>query len=168
MHHDEEEWEQDEAWLEARARRRSTRDDDEEASTAPAEQPVQVPLEQELPGSVYFIPHDIWDFPTHNPKDRPGVCVGCDLPTRWTWLFRGVDAHSPVTKSYEVILVEPTKPNGLEKQTAFLVEPYPVRLHRLLTFHAPPSLIGRLETVYFQPIHTRFLDIVRANRREEP
>ena len=159
----EEEWEREEDWLRARSRH-GRRDADEDE---PPQQPSPRSLEDELLGAVYYIPHHVWDFVTRQPKDRPGVCVACDVATRWTWLSRGVDAGSPVTQNREVIVVVPSGANGLEKETAFLVEPYGVRLHRLLTFHSHPRLVGRLEQEYLGPMRGRFLEIIEANRREE-
>jgi hypothetical protein len=154
-------WDEDEAWLEARWRRRTAGQEQRREGGPPS----VAPLQEELPGSVYYVPHDVWNVPTRQPKDRPGVCVGCDVPGRWAWLYRGIDASSPVVRSHETILVPPSGANGLKKLTAFLVEPQGVRLHRLMTFHSHPRLVGRLEDVYFQPMQERFLQIVQANRR---
>jgi hypothetical protein len=153
---DNDEWDQGDAWLEARTRRRV-----DGPASAPSE-----PTEQELPGSIYYVPHKEWKTPTRQPKDRPGVCVLCDVPSRWAWLSRGLDAGSPVLNDHDHLVVPSSPGNGLGKLTAFLLdEPHTIRLHRLLTYHSHPRLIGRLEDCYLSPLRQRFLDIVRANRR---
>jgi hypothetical protein len=155
-------WGDDDAWLEARYRCRRAADEDVPAGS---QQPA-APVEEELPGSVYFIPHRDWkNVRTRRPKDRPGVCVACDVAARWAWLYRGLDAGSPVLQDHETIIVPPSKANGLDKPTGFIVEPQGIRLHRLLTYHNPSRLIGRLEDHYLQPMQDRFLEIIQANRR---
>jgi len=155
-------WDEDEAWLEGRRRQREGED------RTPSEEQVGPLAEDELPGSIYYVPHAVWNFPTRQPKDRPGVCVACDVPARWAWLCRGIDAASPVLRTHDAVLVPPSAPNGLEKLTAFLVEPSGVRLHRLLTLHDSPRRIGRLEDEYLLSLRQRFLDVIQANRRGVP
>jgi len=146
-------WDEDEVWLEGRRSRRGAE------YRAPAKEQVGALAEDELPGSIYFVRHAVWKFPTRQPKDRPGVCVACEVPARWAWLCRGIDAASPVLRTHDAVLVPPSAPNGLEKLTAFLVEPCGVRLHRLLTLHDSPRRIGRLEDEYLRPLRQSFLDI---------
>src|SRR5579884_745047 len=95
-------WDEDEAWLEGRRRQREGED------RTPSEEQVGPLAEDELPGSIYYVPHAVWNFPTRQPKDRPGVCVACDVPARWAWLCRGIDAASPVLRTHDAVLVPPS------------------------------------------------------------
>jgi len=75
----------DDAWLETRYRARDAyRSRDAVDEDAQSQHPA-VPVDEELPGSVYYIPHRDWkNVHTRQPKDRPGVCVACDVAARWT------------------------------------------------------------------------------------
>jgi hypothetical protein len=130
--------------------------------------PRLIPLEEELPGSVYFVPDEAWGFRAPHRRDHPGVCVACDVPGRRGWLYKGTDAGAAVVERYDALLVEPSDENGLGKLTAFALEPRAIRLHKILTWHAPPRQLGRLEDRHFRPMRAHFLAIVQANRHGQP
>jgi hypothetical protein len=132
------------------------------------DEPPAVPVEEALPGSVYFVPDEVWGFEALHRLDHPGVCVGCDVPRRWGWLYKGTDARAAVAARYDALVVPPSPENGLGKPTAFALEPRAVRLHKVLTWHVSSRRLGQLEDEYFRPMRVHFLAIIEANRRTPP
>jgi hypothetical protein len=143
---DEEEWwdDRDEPAFERVRRPRRSRDEPDEPG-APDEPTVPVSMQVELEGSVYRIPTALWWFTVTNRRDRPGVCVRCDLPARVAVLCPGRDPDSPWSLAATVILIEPTANNGLTKSTAFALTPWPVDIRMLQLIHNAGERMGRLE-----------------------
>jgi hypothetical protein len=121
----------------------------------------QLPVEQELVGSVYMVPDHLWKFRTPGREDHPGVCVWVDLKTRLAFLYKGTDLSAARADRTELILVEPSEENGLNKPTALSLDPHCIRLHILLNLHRSPRWLGRLEVAALFPLRQHFEALLR-------
>jgi hypothetical protein len=143
-------WDDDDYWDDAQERasvpaRRHRRDDDEEPPPSPA--PLN-PVEEELEGSVYAISDPLWGFEVPDRDWHPGVCVRVDIKSSLTFCYKGTDASRARTDRFPMVVVEQSKQNGLEKQTAFSLEPHRIPLPILRKIHNQGGWKGSLESVY--------------------
>ena len=167
-------WDEEEWWDDAdepafvRIRKPSKPSDEEEAGRAPGAPGEPVPVEDELEGSIYRIPTALWWFDVSNRRDRPGVCVRCDLPARVAVLCPGRDPDSPWSKATTVMVVPPTADNGLTKATAFALTPWPVDLRMLQLIHNDDSRMGRLDPDVFERLrgHIDWLESLYPEARQ--
>ncbi len=130
--------------------------DDEEFWDDADEPPAQVPVAEELEGSVYMVPDRLWGFRAEGREHHPGTCVRCDVPARLAFLFKGTDLASARPDRFLYVSVEPSPQNGLAKPTAFALDPRRIRLHVLRNLHQGREWIGRLEDHYLLAMRRHF------------
>lgn len=130
-------------------RSRPRKDDPEEDAADASAQPI--PAEEGLEASVYRIPTVLWWFDAPNRRDRPGLCVRCDLTERIAVLCPGRDPGSRYSQG-TVVLVDPTPENGLTKRTAFAMTPWTIDLRMLQLIHNDGQRMGRLAADVFDEI----------------
>lgn len=143
-------------------------DDDDFWDDEPETTPEQVSIQKELEGSVYMIPDPLWRIKARDREDHPGACVHCALSARLCFLNKGTDVQSARRDRFLVVTVEPSAKNGLTKPTAFALDPRPIRLHKVLTFHRGKEWLGRLEEEYFRPMREHFETLSQFGGRSGP
>lgn len=143
-------WEEDEFWDDA------------------DEPPPQVPVAGELEGSVYMVPDRLWGFRAEGREHHPGACVRCDVPARLAFLFKGTDLASARPSRFLYVNVEPSPQNGLDKPTAFAIDPRRIRLHVLRNLHQGRECIGRLEDHYFLAMRRHFETLFPPRPGDKP
>jgi hypothetical protein len=162
-------WEDEDYWDDAEEtdHRRFRRPAREKEDSEPAE-PLVPPraVEQELEGSVYDIPDDLWGFEAVFRSWHPGVCVRLDITAEVGFCYKGTDARR-VRKRFRIILVEPSQQNGLKKTTAFALEPHRIPERRLREIHNSDSWRGVLERETLQLLQAD-LDMHRKKGGDRP
>ncbi len=117
----------------------------DDADFATPQPPPQRPIQQELEGSIYAIPDPLWGFTVPDRAWHPGVCVHCDLTAGLTFCSKGTDARRARLDRFPMVVVEPSPQNGLEKPTAFALDPRRIALNVLRKIHNADGWCGTLE-----------------------
>jgi hypothetical protein len=130
--------------------------------------PPQVPVAQELEGSVYMVPDKLWGFRAEGREDHPGACVRCDVAARLTFLNKGTDVESKRPDRFVYEEVQPSTHNGLSKPTAFALDPRRIRLHKLRNLHQGREWLGRLEEHHFRGMRQHFDGLLQLFGRGQP
>jgi hypothetical protein len=107
-----------------------------------------------LPASVFAVPDKFWGFQAVGRVDHPGVCVDCQPAVSTARLVRGRDAATYRGSRLHVLIVRPTRRNGLTKPTAFELVPRAMSLRRVRLLY-PSRYMGRLDDDDFQRLRQR-------------
>lgn len=92
---------------------------------------------QDLLGSIYSIADDFWGFKNSGREGHPGACLNINEKSNKSSLVHGTDVNSNISKWKQKIshTVKPSYQNGLIKPTAFILEPYHIRIRNLMLYH---------------------------------
>jgi hypothetical protein len=84
---------------------------------------------------MYMVPDKFWEFEAAGRTGHPGACLFASLEQRQATLVKGTDADGVDANDRDLVIVLPSRTNGLYKPTAFELVPRLFRLQRILLLH---------------------------------
>ena len=147
-------WDDEDYWDDADEPepRRAPRRPVQEEEFAPEPASDHRPIREEMEGAVYAISDPLWEFKVPDRDWHPGVCVRCDPRARLAFCCKGTDARRARLDRFAALIVTPSPQNGLEKTTAFPLDPHRLPLNILQKIHNSDGWRGSLEDVFLRQL----------------